>query len=39
MRFIGGASSEAIMEVSCKSDPVPDLYNFDAELKLVSQDK
>ena len=28
-----------ILEVNCKGDPIPDLYTFDADLKLVSQDR
>lgn len=27
-----------ILEVNCKTDPIPDLYSFEASLKLVSQD-
>jgi hypothetical protein len=30
---------EIIVEINCKTDPIPDLYAFDAGLKLVYKDK
>ena len=27
------------MEVNCKTNPIPDLYSFDADLKLVFNDR
>ena len=30
---------DVIAEVNCKTNPIPDLYSFDADLKLVMQDK
>ena len=27
------------MEINCKTDPIPDLYTFNADLKLVYSDK
>ena len=34
-----GKGKDLILEVNCKGDPIPDLYTFEADLKLVSQDR
>ena len=39
VNLIAGQGKEMIMEVNCKTDPIPDLYSFEADLKLVAQDK
>ena len=36
--LITGKGKDMIIEVNCKTDPIPDLYSFDADLKLVSKD-
>ena len=34
-----GKAKDLIVEVNCRDDPIPDLYTFDADLKIVSQDR
>ena len=28
-----------MLEVNCKNNPIPDLYSFDADLKIVASDR
>ena len=37
--IVTGQGKEIIMEVNCKAEPIPDLYSFDADLKLVYTDR
>ena len=37
--LVTGKGKDLIVEISCKQDPIPDLYTFDADLKLVAQDR
>ena len=37
--MVTGKGKDLILEVNCKGDPIPDLYSFEADLKLVSQDR
>jgi phospholipid-transporting ATPase len=37
--LVTGKGTDIIVEVNCKTDPIPDLYTFDADLKLVSSVK
>ena len=39
MDLVTGQGKEVIIEVNCKTDPIPDLYSFDAGLKLVYADR
>ena len=39
VELVTGKGEDWIVEVNCRSEPIPDLYQFDADLKLVSQDK
>lgn len=34
-----GKGKDLIVEVNYKTNPIPDLYTFDADLKIVAQDK
>ena len=34
-----GKGKDLLIEVNCKQEPIPDLYTFDADLKMVSNDK
>lgn len=36
MDLVAGQGSDMILEVNCKTAPIPDLYSFEATLKLVS---
>lgn len=37
--LVTGQGKEVIIEINCKTDPIPDLYSFDAGLKLVYPDR
>ena len=37
--LVTGQGKQIIMEVNCKTEPIPDLYSFDADLKLVYEDR
>lgn len=37
--LVTGEGSELIVEVNCKTNPKPDLYSFEADLKLVTQEQ
>ena len=34
--LVTGDGNDIIVEVNCKTPPKPDLYSFEADLKLVS---
>ena len=38
VNLVAGQGKDMIMEVNCTTDPIADLYSFEASLKLVSQD-
>ena len=37
VNLVTGEGSDIIVEVNCKTSPKPDLYSFDADLKLVTK--
>ena len=34
--LVTGDGNDIIVEINCKKPPKPDLYSFEADLKLVS---